>query len=78
LSFFSVLAEVIRDLQKAMGREYRKGDDMFDLLYPNIEDTVRRSKLLEQRQRYDNANPAPNPSTQVHHLVEFFCDMAKP
>jgi len=73
---FTNCDEVITTLQKVMGRPYRKGGDIFDLLSPNIGEAIRRATSLERRQRYDDANPVPNPSTQAHHLTEFLCDMA--
>jgi len=72
---YSNCAEVIRALQRAMGRTYRKGDDIFKHLSPCIKDAIQRATSLEQRQRYDDANPVPNPSTQAHHLARFLCDM---
>jgi len=71
-------AEVITALQTAIGRPYSKGEDIFALLFPRIGEAIQRAQSLEQRQRYDDANPVPNPSTQAHHLAEFLYDMAKP
>lgn len=62
--------EVIHDLANALGRPYGKGDDIFEELFPYIQDAIRRATNLEQRQAYDRTK-FPNPSTQVHHLVKF-------
>ena len=69
-------AAVIPDLQRVMGRPYQKGEDVFDLFSHHIGEAIRRARSLEQRQRYDDAEPVSNPSTQAHHLVEFLHGMA--
>lgn len=60
--------QVTRDLKKHIP-DYAKGDNKtFKLTYPKVEQAIKRSELLEQRQEKALTD---NPSTKVHTLVAY-------
>lgn len=64
---FSPCEELLRDLKVHIS-DYEKGNDVFGITYPLIDQAIRRAEIRERNSTTDRND---NPSTKVHHLITY-------